>query len=91
LFAFDFETCWNFKINDFIEPYSSSYFYIDEKNNHRTGFYYGKKCHIKLLEKILQMSRNKYLILLGFNNNRFDNFFILKALVEKGLVPSVSF
>lgn len=60
-----------------LKPYSCSYTYYSNKE-YNVGCFYGFDCVIKLIELIKQLWENKIVILLGFNNSKFDNFCLIE-------------
>lgn len=99
---YDIETVYDNKDDNFLHPYSISFFEIDPETRKDFIFtekdYENAKCYTLLdtdkpveeFIKYVKRSRDNYIII-GFNNSRFDNFFLVDEANRKGILDSVMY
>jgi hypothetical protein len=93
---FDFETTFNRKSLNFLEVYAGSWYLTNninwkfkEKSDIKNTFYETDYVLKKFLNFIRKHSSDKKLIIIGFNNSRFDNFFVASAGLFEDMVKDV--
>ncbi len=93
----DLETRFNANKGSFLIPYSLSYFTcksdtdisieeLKEEFDKTINHYFGDDCLERMLNDILNKSYDNKYILVGYNNAKFDNFFLLDLLKKKNLL-----
>lgn len=101
---FDIETIFNPENSCLLEPYSVAFHVADaevkptkftEKNINNyiseTHFITGKGCMDKFIEWIENNDSGIKYTLIGYNNSRFDNYPLLRAIISADLYPSILF
>ena len=98
---FDIETVFDPKERNTIKPYSISFYVIDEKSifnpnekniesyKERTRFFHGEDCIDDFVEWIEYNSTDIRYVLIGYNNSRFDNFPLIKGLMDSDIFTSM--
>jgi uncharacterized protein YprB with RNaseH-like and TPR domain len=79
LVFFDVETV---NVDGILQAYSIFWKYKDN-NEMKEGFLTGLRCEEKFVALIQKIKRVK--VLIGYNSSRFDNYFIIKALIKTGV------
>lgn len=82
--TFDIETRYDESYVGLLRPYSISWTY--DNNGY---FYFGDNCVEKMLEFLMERSANTLFCLLGYNSSRFDNIFLLPAMLRMDILTSV--
>lgn len=101
LLFFDIETIFNPKNLNLLEPYSvawhvsSSPKRFNENNLNKyieeTYFITGKDCIDKFVNWIENNDKGIRYILIGYNNSRFDNFMLLRSVINADIFTSMNF
>jgi hypothetical protein len=105
IIAFDFETIIDFDNNNIICPYSVSWSYmtlqywlnqgnytkIYNTDNDKGYFYYGFDCVEVFLKEIQKITSNCLCVLTGWNNSRFDNYFLIEPLINLDMFNNIFF
>lgn len=98
---FDIETVFDPNERNLIKPYSVAFFvteddkYIDfsekniEKYKNKTFWYKGEDCMDDFVEWIENNSNDTRFVLIGYNNSRFDNFPLVKSLINNNIYSSM--
>lgn len=89
LLFFDFETVFDRNNLDYLKVYSGSWFVHDpeeefdyDPSKHKATFKYGFDTLDKFLHFINQCPPGHKYTLIGFNNSKFDNFFLAEKLAQ---------
>lgn len=94
---YDLETTFNRKSYNFLEPYAGSWYFTDSVENwkyspekHLQQTEYHIKDVIKNLLKTIREKMIDYdLYLIGFNNSRFDNFFVVDEAIKNDMLSDI--
>lgn len=98
---FDIETVFDPYERNTIKPYSISFYVTEEKSvfnptednidnyKDRTYFLHGEDCIDDFIEWIENNSKDVRYVLIGYNNSRFDNFPLIKGLMDADIFSSM--
>lgn len=82
--SFDIETIFNAHEDGLLTPYSISWVKTNNKNEYYTGFIYGDNVCDKFINILYdEYQKNNKIVLMGYNNSNFDNYYIVKSLAKK--------
>src|ERR1700744_373403 len=82
--TFDIETRYDESYVGLLRPYSISWTYAN--NGY---FYFGDDCVEKMLSFLMERAENTLFCLLGYNSSRFDNIFLLPAMLRMDILTDV--
>lgn len=100
---FDIETIFNPELSSLLQPYSVAWHVVDPEKVRRpseksiskllkeTHFEYGIDCMEKFVKWIERTDEGISYTLIGYNNSRFDNFPLLRSLINADLFTSMLF
>ena len=98
---YDIETVFNRSNTNLLDVYSISWYEVSEKYIHNpsnydleknlkeTYFLSGVNCMRKFIEWIDENDEGKKYTLIGYNNSRFDNFPLVKSLINADMLNNV--